>query len=348
MFALIISGCGADDAKGNNDKPKDGEAQPTDNPLGDLFGDVKGLKSDNPKKVIAEYEGGKFTQAQYDQYVNVLTFISPQIIDIEKDEEFVKNIVDGYIASQVLAKRATEKLDTKKEAEQFLKDMKSQYQEMMGTEKQVKEYMEKLYITDKDVTEYYDTYRHMDSYLKSKISDDSQQPFYDLVKEDRYTTATVSHILVALAPNDKENKPTGETRTDEEALKRANEIIEKLNSGEDFGVMAKEYSDDWGSKENGGTYENADVSKWVPEFKEAALTLEINKVSEPVKTEYGYHVMKVKSRTTKTFDDVKAEILANADYYDFAKGQVYDKFIKEELPNIITKTDLPEVKKESK
>ncbi len=93
--------------------------------------------------------------------------------------------------------------------------------------------------------------------------------------------ATVAHILVA---------------TEDEAKK----VIERLDKGEDFGALAKELSTDPGSKDNGGIYENITPGQFVPEFDKAMFTDlkpgETTKV--PVKTQFGYHVIKLISRET--------------------------------------------------
>ncbi|MNC51912.1 Foldase protein PrsA 3 precursor [compost metagenome] len=128
-------------------------------------------------------------------------------------------------------------------------------------------------------------------------------------------------------------------------MKLANELKAKLDKGEDFAKLANEYSTDPGSNKNGGLYENANVSNWVPAFKEAALTQEINKVGEPVETEYGYHIIRVEARTEKTFDELeqaqkdvlKTEVASNK-LDEFISGEVTNKIIK--------KIDLPKVEAE--
>ncbi len=110
---------------------------------------------------------------------------------------------------------------------------------------------------------------------------------------------------------------------------------DKLNGGGDFDALAKEYSDDPGSKETGGKYENAEVGQWVPEFKKAAIELPIGKISDPVETSYGYHVMKVESRSSKTFDDVKAGLRSEA-----AQAKIYE-FLEKELPGLIQTNNMP-------
>ncbi|MFC1656282.1 protein translocase subunit SecF [Patescibacteria group bacterium] len=99
----------------------------------------------------------------------------------------------------------------------------------------------------------------------------------------------VRHILVAY-----EGTTDGVTRTKEEAETFANELLEKINNGEDFGELAKANSDDAGSAEmNGVLGKPAGRSAYVAEFESAALALtEKDQVTDLVETEYGFHIIK--------------------------------------------------------
>lgn len=95
-------------------------------------------------------------------------------------------------------------------------------------------------------------------------------------------------------------------KTEEEAKK----IEEEINAGKSFEDAAKEYSQ-CPSKENGGDLGFFERGKMVPEFEEAAFTLEIGVVSEPVKTQFGYHLIKVvekKESSVIPFEQVQYQI----------------------------------------
>ncbi len=91
--------------------------------------------------------------------------------------------------------------------------------------------------------------------------------------------------------------PTPEPRDEAQALALITEIQQKLNAGEDFAELAKQYSDDPGSKDNGGDlgWFPRD-SGFVKEFEEAAFNLQPGQVSQPVRTQFGYHLIKVEER----------------------------------------------------
>jgi parvulin-like peptidyl-prolyl isomerase len=104
--------------------------------------------------------------------------------------------------------------------------------------------------------------------------------------------ASVRHILVAV----KQDPKAEVGHTDEEAKALVATIQAELKAGAKFEDLAKKYTDDPGSKENGGLYADADTTTWVPEFGAAARTQPIGEVGAPVKTMYGYHLIKVEGR----------------------------------------------------
>jgi len=127
-----------------------------------------------------------------------------------------------------------------------------------------------------------------------EITDEELKTYFDENKDSLGEAEQVkaSHILVE----------------DEETAK---EIKQKLGDGADFAELAKEYSTDEGSKENGGELGFFPRGTMVTEFEDVAFSLPINEISEPVKSDYGYHIIKVeekKEAKEANFDDSKAAI----------------------------------------
>lgn len=143
-------------------------------------------------------------------------------------------------------------------------------------------------------------------YLEEKLTDEEIKKYYD---ESVYGKYTVKHILIKPDTNTEMNDEEVASK-EEEALNKANEVIEKLNNGEDWATLVSEYSEDEGSKDNEGLIENFTKGDVVDEFFNASVALENGKYSsEPVKSEFGYHViLKVSSEDKKALDELKDEI----------------------------------------
>lgn len=99
-----------------------------------------------------------------------------------------------------------------------------------------------------------------------------------------------------------------------ETKEQADEVKSKLNNGEDFAELAKEYSKD-GSSEKGGDLGYFGRGEMVAPFEEAAFSMEVNEISEPVESQWGFHIIKVED-------------------YKEAKEAVYEDYV-EEVRNAI-------------
>ncbi len=116
---------------------------------------------------------------------------------------------------------------------------------------------------------------------------------YYVSKEDILNYASenyvhVQHVLVGTL-DDAGNELTGEDFDKKTAL--ANEIYHKATSGEDFYSLVEQYGEDPGMENNPDGY-TFTYNMMVPEFEEASFALEVDGISEPVKTSYGYHIIK--------------------------------------------------------
>ncbi|WP_349409587.1 peptidylprolyl isomerase [Pseudalkalibacillus sp. SCS-8] len=90
--------------------------------------------------------------------------------------------------------------------------------------------------------------------------------------------------------------------------KTAKEVKQKLEDGGDFAKLAKEYSQDPGSKDSGGDLGTFKRGQMVPEFEDAAFTLEPGKISEPVKSQHGYHIIEVLNQKKQSYEEAKYQI----------------------------------------
>ena len=84
---------------------------------------------------------------------------------------------------------------------------------------------------------------------------------------------------------------------------QAEQILQKAKGGEDFAKLAKEFSEDPGSKQEGGLYKDVKKGQMVPEFETAALALEPGQITQNlVESNYGYHIIKLESKKGETYN----------------------------------------------
>ena len=94
-------------------------------------------------------------------------------------------------------------------------------------------------------------------------------------------------------------------------LEKAQGLLKRVKAGEDFVKLAKEFSEDPGSKDKGGEYDFTPRGTWVKPFEEAAFNMNIGQISDIVTTDYGYHIIQVLAREparVKPYDEVKGSL----------------------------------------
>ena len=130
--------------------------------------------------------------------------------------------------------------------------------------------------------------------------DEAADKKYFDANAEQFSQVQARHILISTQPSE-DPANTKPTLTDEQAKKKADDIRARLVKGEDFAAIVKAESDDPGSKESGGVY-TFGRGKMVPAFEKAAFALKENEISQPVKTNYGYHVIQLMKRVPVTFE----------------------------------------------
>jgi len=131
-------------------------------------------------------------------------------------------------------------------------------------------------------------------YMKQKIG--GLKPFSDSDAEKYYKShqsefvnpkqVKAQHILLSLKPDAKKQEIDA-------TMVKAQGIVKEIKDGGDFAKLAEKYSEDPGSKSNGGELGFFNKHQMVPEFSKAAFAMKKDEVSVPVKTEYGIHIIKV-------------------------------------------------------
>ncbi len=144
-------------------------------------------------------------------------------------------------------------------------------------------FLDKVFMTDADVEAHYAE--------KLKVLAENEQ-------------RRAAHILIK----------TSDKVKDAEALAKVNDLEKRIQSGEDFGALAKQYSEDEGSAISNGDLGFVGKGAFVPEFEKAMYTLKENEVSAPVKTQYGYHIIKlleIQKAPVPLMADIRPELEAD-------------------------------------
>jgi peptidyl-prolyl cis-trans isomerase C len=141
-----------------------------------------------------------------------------------------------------------------------------------------------------------------------EVTDEKAKAFYDSnIKEfEQPETVKASHILFMV---DADATPEVVKQKEDAALKAA----ERAAAGEDFTKLAKELSEEPGAAESGGDLGFFPKDRMVPEFAEVAFSQKTGDISKPVKTQFGWHIIKVtekKDAGTVPFDQVKEQVVS--------------------------------------
>lgn len=220
---------------------------------------------------------------------------------ISKDELY-NTLVKQYGAdslSTLIDNKIIEQEAEKKDitiADKEIKEELQTYIDSYGGDDAFQSALEQSGLTQTDVEGDIENYLKINKLLEPEIeiTDEEMKTYFDENKEsfNQQEQVEASHILV-------EDKETAE------------EVAKKLADGGDFAELAKEYSTDTSNADNGGELGYFSKGEMAPEFEEAAFALEKGKISDPVKTEYGYHIIKVtdkKAAKEAVYEDHKDEI----------------------------------------
>ncbi len=275
------------------------------------------ISADDFKKTVATYKES-ISKMYGDELWN------QEVKDgVKYKDEMKKAILQQMIQEQVIYQ------DAKK------KNLEAKTQEVDKQFKQLKESISK----DKEYEKFLKDNNIDDKFLKSQLSKDISIQKYktDFDKNTKISEAEMkkyyeenknnyiddevkaSHILISTI-DPKTNKPVSQAKK-KEAKKKAEEVLEKAKSGEDFAKLAKEYSDDKGSGENGGDLGFFSRGEMVPEFEKAAFSMNKDEISDLVESQFGYHIIKVTDKKYKeyTFNEVKNNIKQNLLYKKYTE-----------------------------
>lgn len=226
-------------------------------------------------------------------------------------EKFKETILDQMVYTEAIYQAAKDEnlLPTEEEVNKSIEEFKTSIKENEDYQKELNE----IGVDDDFLKYQFERDLASENYKEhfeknTKISEDEIEKYYDENKDEFYVDEVeASHILIKTTDDD------GNALSDDkkaEAKKKAEEILARAKSGEEFSALAKEYSEDTGSATNGGDLGFFGKGQMVQPFEDAAFALKVGEISDIVESDYGYHIIKVTDKVDeqKPLEDVKETI----------------------------------------
>lgn len=293
---------------------------------------VRVKQSEADKSIVAKVDGENISKEQFDKMFEVFktreemrqgpevwekTYEGKKYIDLAKEhilEQLIQDKIQLNKADELKITVTQEEVDAEVDKWRNMFDSDEKFKEFLETVKMDEEYF--IDSTRKDL---------IINKLKENMTENAQiteeeiAVFYS-THMDMFNRVKASHILL---------------ETEEEAQK----ILEKVKAGENFNSLAKEYSIDPSAKENNGDLGYLRHGDTVESFEAAAFALKPGEISDIVKSQYGYHIIKVEDKKVDKLEDVKDELRAsmlmekkNEDYNKafqemYSKAKI-EKFVK--------------------
>lgn len=278
-------------------------------------------------------QDGKFSFERYQQLLRLNGYSENQYESIIADEmtqnQLKQNLRDSAFIAPALLQRIQSLNDQQRKFDYLVLNADDYLTKVEVDEASVKTYFdnqkESFFEAEKVSVDFVEL--SLDEVAQSvSFSEEELHNFYE-DEQSRYTTEQerqAQHILV-------------------ETLTQANEVAGLLNQGEEFSKLAAKFSIDEGSKENGGDLGFFGRDVMVPEFEKAVFAMEVGEISEPVKSDFGYHIIKLSAinpGSVKPFEQVRDE-LSKRYKEQIAQKQLYDLI--DQLANLAYEGSLEEL-----
>ncbi len=264
------------------------------------------------KDPVATVNGDQISKAQLDEAFDKavqMTGVKASDLTPEQKVEGYRQILDELITEKLVNKAAAGINVPQAEVDAQIAKIKAQFpsdEDFSRQLAQVGQTPEQLGETIKKMLQ---QQRWLESQLsgKTEISDEEAKKFYEENKTEFEQPETVkaSHILFRVNKEDSEEVVN-------QKLKAAQGAEARAKKGEDFSALAKELSEEPGAKESGGDLGFFPKDRMVPEFAEVAFSEKVGEISNPVRTQFGWHVIKVtekKPAGTLPYDEVKGQLI---------------------------------------
>ncbi|WJE16281.1 peptidylprolyl isomerase [Halobacillus sp. ACCC02827] len=251
--------------------------------------------------------------------------------EISKDDlyellvsQYGDDALDSLVTSKIVEMEA-EKNDIQVDQDKMKEEMETYY-DQYGSKDDFLSALNENGVSLEDFQADLEEYLTLEKLLKDRVSitDEEKETYFEENKDsfNQPEQVTARHIL---------------TETKEEAQT----VLDKYNDGEKFADLAEEYSTDEATKDSGGDLGMFGKGEMVDAFDDAAFSMEAGEVSDPVETEYGFHIIEVTDHTDAeeaTYEDVKEEVTDAL--YDSKVNEEYTSWLDEKMEEYEIKNNL--------
>ncbi|WP_158542442.1 peptidylprolyl isomerase [Lujinxingia litoralis] len=272
-------------------------------------GETGGIAAVGP---VARVNGEEISAEEFNSQVEMLQAqaqLPPELLR-QMSSQIIENLIDQHLVDQAIANSGVdpspEEIDAR--LQEYREEFEASALEMYGESIDFDEYIAQTGISPEEIREsVYQAVAIEQILLADGLSlpnEDDARQFYDDNPEafTRGEEVRARHILVRVDSESPEDW--------ESARQEAQALHDQITGGADFAQVARDNSDD-GSAQAGGDLGSFGRGRMVPEFEEAAFSMQVDEISEPVRTDFGWHIIQVTERSdeeTMSFESVQDQL----------------------------------------
>lgn len=263
-------------------------------------------------EVVATVNGQNITREQLQEVFNAAlqgAGASVENLNPQQQLQGYTQLLNDLIMDKLVAEASVSEKVSAADVDAEIEKIKSQFPDPSIFDQQLKQSGMTVEKLKENIANMLQQQRWMQSQVKApEVTEAAAQSFYDSnpAEFEQPETVEASHILFMVDPN----APEDVVKEKQAAAVKA---AERASKGEDFNTLAKELSEEPGADQSGGDLGFFAKDRMVPEFANAAFSQEIDAIGQPVRTQFGWHVIKVtgkKEAGKVPFNDVKDQIRA--------------------------------------
>jgi peptidyl-prolyl cis-trans isomerase C len=241
----------------------------------------------DPNKVILQIGDEKLTAAEFDAYVSDLPAQNQAMVRSQRKREFAELIIETKLLAHEAEKRKLQDDPKVKRQTEFVR------QQVLANALA------------------HDVQQQVDEAAIKKFFDEHKASLERVAARHILIRTAGSKVPLRPGQPPEPADPAGKAKYDAQAKAKADDIVRRLKAGEDFAKIARAESDDTGSGAEGGDLGSFTRGRMVPAFEQAAFSLKEGEISQPVKSDFGWHVIQVTGKydtLDKLGDDAKNQI----------------------------------------